>query len=64
MGELSTSEVLDFFTDDADATLVGGVEFQDAGAVQRGAEEGFGEREDCGGFACSWRPVEEHVGEL
>lgn len=64
MRQLCAGKVLDFFADDADATLVGGVEFQDTGAVQRGAEEGFCEGENCGGFACSWGSVEEHVREL
>lgn len=64
MRELGASEVLDFITDNSDASLVGGVQFEDAGAVEGGAEERFGEGKDCGCFSCSWWSVEEHVWEL
>lgn len=58
------SKVFDFFANDGDAALVGGVEFEDAGFEHFGAVELFGEGEDGGGLAGSRRPVEEHVGEL
>lgn len=43
MRELCSSEILDLFSDDVDASFVGGIEFEDAGAVEGWAEEGFGE---------------------
>jgi hypothetical protein len=42
LGELGSGEVLYFVADDGDAALVGGVQFQDAGAVKGGSEEGLG----------------------
>lgn len=62
--ELGACEVFDLFTDDVDASFVGGVEFEDAGAVEGWAEEGFCEGEDGGCFASSGGPVEKHVWEL
>lgn len=64
MGELGSREILHFVADDADTALVGGVEFEDSGAVKGGPEEGFGEGEDCGCFSCAGGSVEEHMGEL
>lgn len=64
MRELGAREVLDLFAYDVDAAFVGGVEFEDAGAVEGWAEEGFGEGEDGGCFACAGGAVEEHVWEL
>lgn len=61
---MGACEVFDLFADDVDAAFVGGVEFEDAGAVEGWAEEGFGEGEDGGCFACAGRAVEEHVREL
>lgn len=58
MRELCSCEVFDLFADDADASFVGGVEFEDSGAVEGRAEEGFGEREDGGGFTGSGGTVE------
>lgn len=62
--KLRACKVLDLLADNVNASLVGGVELEDAGAVQRGAKEGFGEGEDCGCFAGAGGSVEEHVWEL
>lgn len=64
LGELSARKALDLLTDDANASFVGGIEFEDPGAVERRTEEGFGEGEDCGCFTGTWGPVEEHVRKL
>ena len=62
--ELLTRKVLNLGADDADAALVGGVELEDAGAVELGAEELLGEGQYGGGFAGTWGPVEEEVGKV
>lgn len=57
-------KVLDLLPDDGNAAFVGGVELENAGAVEFGSVELFGEGEDGGCFACAGGTVEEHVWEL
>lgn len=57
-------KVLDFLTHNADAALVGGVEFEYTGLEHFGAVQLFRQGEDCRRFACAGGAVEEHVGEL
>lgn len=64
MRELGARKVFDLFAHNVDAAFIRGVEFEDAGAVEGWAEEGFGEGEDGGCFAGAGRAVEEHVRKL
>jgi hypothetical protein len=57
-------KVLDLLPHHRDASLVGGVEFEDAGTVELGTKQLLAERENGGRFSRSWRSVKEHVREL
>ena len=61
---MGSRESFNFFADNADASFVRSVQFEDSGAVEGGAEKGFCEGEDGGCFSGTWGTVEEHVGEL
>lgn len=62
--ELHSGEVFDFFSDNADSSLVGCVEFEDTGFDQFRAIKFFCQSKDSRCLSCSRRAVEEHVGEL
>lgn len=61
---MGSRESFDFFTDDADASFVRSVQFENTRAVEGGAEKGFCEGEDSRRFSGTWGTIEEHVGEL
>ena len=64
IGELLAGEIFHFFADNRYATLIGGVEFEDAGSNHFRAVELFGESENGGCLAGTWRAVKEHMREL
>ena len=57
-------EVLDFFSDDVDATLVGGVEFEDARAIHLAAKQISGGGQDGRGLPGARGSIEEQVGQV
>ena len=61
---MGSRESFNFFADNADASFVRSVQFEDTGAVEGGTEKGFCEGEDGGCFSGTWRTIEEHMGKL